>query len=825
MPRRKKRHKESVSRKGASNAPSKGRYPEYAPVMVVAALEGFGVGLVMPLLVPIARNGGANPGQVGVLSSIYGLIQLFAAPYAGTAASGWDKPAVLGYSLYIVGVSYAVLGTASSRGSLGLFVASRVITGVFKHSSMLQRAIVAEMDVDQTEALGRMSFAPIVGFATAPLVGGFLTDNIGPSIVCFLSATVFAVNGLFVQTVLANRKGAKKSGQAEQSKKQSGGFVALWKSFKQIPQPTLRALSVRLAIGIALGIFWSAQAWLLEEDSSITATDKGKIRTLSSITAGLTGAFVVKPVKQLAGSNMRVALLGLVLDTAAISLLIFSPGLDMARIASIAVPFSSMIMSTGMVALLNASVGENEKGLILGLTDSVLAVAYAVTPGLSGLLLNYLGVRASLMTSVALGTTAVISLASSSSSDSRPAVKQAEPDVEPEPANEKMKRKRRRSRRRDSPKLEAKSRRSRPSRESEYASSTDSTSSSDSDSESENDDEEYRVWRKKGKQKRVRRRRSPSSEGSSDADSRSSFGHRKVRGHLGAKEKKRKRRKSTQEERRRGHRRENSYKGGRDEWSTIAKIEQLRAEVRMLEEEVDTRNHMKRRSIHYMQGRRRSDNRPKRSTRKKHMRKAPLLSADIARKNEGIFKGLTADVFGLSANPYLLIQWAGLMAFAALIGFLPLVGSSMERPQYMPRASMLFSEGALYLLSDDVPAALLGVIFVAGGAGAAMAGLSPSNYAAEFPQLELTGAAEGAIYGVFSYLVVRSVSNVSPLNRQAALLVNCLCIATIAVDTSLGDPNHISVAGFIVGSLMALLSSSDNNKRAVQYYSSLALIK
>ena len=410
MPRRNSKRKNRSTARRVMRRLSKAEYPEYAPVMAIAAIEGFGVGLLLPLLVPIARDSGAGPREVGVLSSLYGFVQLFTAPYAGTAADGWNKSAVLAYSLYIVGLSYAVMGLASSKGSLALFFVSRVITGIFKHSSMLQKAVVADMDVEQTEAFGRISFAPILGYASAPLVGGFLADKFGASTVCFLSAGIFIFNGLVTQMLLPS-DGAHVNSKVEATGSEKGPeLFAIWRNFSKITPATRYALSVRLAIGIAGGIFGEAMSWLLEENPSVTATEKGMIRTLTAVTAGLTGALLMKPIKQAAGSNMNVAFLGVVLDTAAMSLLLISPILSVATVAAVAVAFSSMIMSAGMVALLNETVDDDSKGLILGLTESILAITRAFTPGLSGILLNLVGVRTSVMLSVSICTGAIIAL-------------------------------------------------------------------------------------------------------------------------------------------------------------------------------------------------------------------------------------------------------------------------------------------------------------------------------------------------------------------------------------------------------------------------------
>lgn len=772
------------------------------PAMAIAGIEGFGVGLILPLLVPITRGIGAGPRESGALRSIYGLVQLFTAPYAGVAADGWNKKAVLIYSFFIVGFSYVLLALSSLSTSLPLFIASRIMTGIFKHTSMLTTAMVADMDVEQTEAFGRIRFASILGFAGAPPVGGFLADKVGPSFVTFLGASTFFLSGIVAQVLVPKSKKDLKSKVKNGDAKKAGGFLAVWKNFSKIPQATRHVLSVRLAIGIALGLFWEAQGWILDENTEATGAEIGMIDTLTSITAALTGALLLKPIKYAFGANANVALLGLLCDTLSMALFVTSPALRITTVASIAVAFSSMIMTAGMNALLNETVSEDSKGLILGLTESILAAISAITPGLSGILLNLMGARASVTVSVALAVYAIVSLQSlhstigdvsyrkrasyafGSLSEEKP---KAEQDLKRHSLPHQV------SGRADSSRIKpvvGHKKRRRSSRRRKGRGSTHQDSFVDHSSEGDKYSLKESIVTAKGQRNSEK---------------------------LGRKHSRRSQKKLRSE----GKRHANDKK----RHSRLANIEQLEDEMRWLEDERSMRHALKQ-NMRLL---------PSRGQRHKVGRKpikygkrsdvAGLLDYRYSSPgwDQGVFARLREDIKIFYSKPYFLTEWLGLIAVAALIGFRPKYQEVANEPKYTVQALYFLTEGALHLLSDEEPATLYGVVLMAGSAGLALAWRVPESPTAD-PGGIFERGVEGATCGLFGYLVMRGLRDARPLNHIVAFLVICLCIVTAELDTSLIEPTSSSVVGIACGILFMLLASPGKYSGS-DYYSSLALME
>ena len=303
------------------------------------------------------------------------------------------------------------------------------------------------------------------------------------------------------------------------------------------------------------------------------------------------------------------------------------------------------------------------------------------------------------------------------------------------------------------------------------------------------------------------------------------FGHQEMK--KARAELERKRDKLLEDKRRQDDTLEEEVRIDDEERKAEAEIEQLRAEVLKLEQEEDERDQLKKslRAVPSTKSsKRRSKQRSKRRrSKREEVNVAPLLNYTRTRLNEGVVFGLVEDFLNFWAKPYFIFEWATLVAISGLVAARSLKDQDSAQ-RHVAQAAYIGLQGALLLLSDEEPAAMIGVMVASGGSGAAVA-LQLKNSSSGFPNTPAAGLIEGMICGLFGYLIIRGVYDVQPLNRLVAFLVSCLCIATATLNTSLVEPNPVSVVGMVCGSLVALLASKDNYNTAVRYYSSLALIE
>ena len=65
-------------------------------LLAVVALDMLAVGLIVPLLTPFMRETlGASPSTMGMMSSLYGIVQLISGPFIGILSDRLDRKQVL----------------------------------------------------------------------------------------------------------------------------------------------------------------------------------------------------------------------------------------------------------------------------------------------------------------------------------------------------------------------------------------------------------------------------------------------------------------------------------------------------------------------------------------------------------------------------------------------------------------------------------------------------------------------------------------------------------------------------------------------------------
>jgi len=169
-----------------------------APVFIIfltVFIDLLGFGMIVPLLSRYATSYGATAFQAGLLVASYSLAQFVFAPIWGHVSDRVGRKPILALTLAGNALSYAVYAFAKD---LTVLFVSRTMSGVFAANISTAQAYVADVTTPENRAkgMGMIGMAFGLGFVLGPAMGGPLGHYVGiwaPGAAAALLSTVACV--------------------------------------------------------------------------------------------------------------------------------------------------------------------------------------------------------------------------------------------------------------------------------------------------------------------------------------------------------------------------------------------------------------------------------------------------------------------------------------------------------------------------------------------------------------------------------------------------------------------------------------------------------
>ena len=205
-----------------------GRQAAVAFILVTLFIDILGIGIVIPVLPDLVRQlvGDDSPVQaeslvseasstateidskenfaragvyVGVIGSVYALMQFLFAPILGALSDRFGRRPVLLISLFGLGVDFVIQGLAPN---IWWLFAGRLIAGIFGANFSTANAYIADVSTDDNRArnFGFVGMMFGLGFTLGPAIGGIL-GNYSLRLPFFVAAALALINccyGYFV---------------------------------------------------------------------------------------------------------------------------------------------------------------------------------------------------------------------------------------------------------------------------------------------------------------------------------------------------------------------------------------------------------------------------------------------------------------------------------------------------------------------------------------------------------------------------------------------------------------------------------------------------
>jgi MFS family permease len=345
-------------------------------IALVVFVDLLGFGILIPMLPFFVRSFGLGAFELGLLMSIYSVLQIFAAPFWGKLSDRWGRRPIL--LLTIGGQGLSFLLAAFSTSYEMLFV-SRMLAGLFAGNISTASAYMADItsSADRAKGMGLIGAAFGLGFTLGPAISGIVLP-LGYAFPSLVAATLSAVNLVGAYFFL---KEPERDREARSHNRRKIHWELLW---GLISKPiTLRIILVfflmtfafvQLEINLALFVvdvffFSETQAvYLLAGFGVLMALVQG------AAVGPFVGSFGEKKVFFMGVLGMALGLL-LVSQTTSQEILLMGLG-----IVALGYSFSNPCLA----ALLSKNVNQNEQGSYLGIYHSGGSLARAGGPLLAG---------------------------------------------------------------------------------------------------------------------------------------------------------------------------------------------------------------------------------------------------------------------------------------------------------------------------------------------------------------------------------------------------------------------------------------------------------
>jgi MFS transporter, DHA1 family, tetracycline resistance protein len=349
-------------------------------IFLTVFIDLLGFGIIIPLLPFYAESYGADALTVGMLSTVYSLMQFVFAPIWGRWSDRIGRRPIILIGLMGSCISYVSLALA---GSLALIFAARIIGGIAGANIPTAQAYIADITTVENRArgMGMVGAAFGLGFIFGPAIGGVLT-HLGPS------APMWASSALCFGNFVAAWFLLPESRPTSDVRKALGRLDMFRKSFAK---PTLvLLLALYFIISMSFSSFEATFALFSERRFGFTAANIGYVFAFVGCVLALVQGLLVGRVVGLIGER-RLIPMAVAVIAIGLALVPLSHSIPLLLVALAALALGMGFNSPAMSSMVSRLADPDDQGGVLGLSQSLASLGRIVGPAWGGWLFDRFG--------------------------------------------------------------------------------------------------------------------------------------------------------------------------------------------------------------------------------------------------------------------------------------------------------------------------------------------------------------------------------------------------------------------------------------------------
>ncbi len=367
----------------------------FYPVLLTYFLDNFGLAIVYPIFTPLFLHRGwgmldlnatafQRTALLGVAIAIFPLAQFFGSPLIGELSDRFGRKKAFCATILGTCIGYALTGLSIALGSFLLLLVGRLWTGFFAGNLTICLAAIADVSLDEearTKNFGILAAVGGLSFILAILIGGSFAA-FAPSLPFWLTSFLSLMNFFCMLSLFKESHPSRAKGGLHL-------LQGIHNILTVLKQGTLCKIYL---IYFFFMICWSTSmqflpAFLFERYAVsrqaliLTFVGIGAIWSLSNLTMNRWLARFFSPPKALA--VCLVSLSALLLS------MLLPQDLLFAILLFFGAAFFGALSWTYCFATVSLSAGQDIQGRILGINQSVGAVAGVFAPSLAGMIAGF----------------------------------------------------------------------------------------------------------------------------------------------------------------------------------------------------------------------------------------------------------------------------------------------------------------------------------------------------------------------------------------------------------------------------------------------------
>ena len=354
-------------------------------IFITIFIDLVGFGIVIPLL-PFYVEGtkiNGTPRAVGLLFAAYSVMQFIFAPILGRLSDKHGRRRVLLISIIGTGISFLILGFATT---LWMLFVGRILDGITGGNISTAQAYIADSTTkeNRTKGMGLVGAAFGLGFVFGPAIGGALS-HWGLGVPFFFAAGLAFANAILLYFTLPETVTPDHPARIS-----AAGGRGWHDMIKALREPKLGfVLTIYFLFIVAFSIMTTTFSLFTMFRFGYVPSQTGYLFAyVGIIGAFIQGGLLGRLVKQF--GELALILVGASLFALSLFLIPFTgPHTGLLALLAVGGAFAvgNSLATPSLTSLASKSVGEAEQGIVLGVTQSVASLARALGPSVQAVLI------------------------------------------------------------------------------------------------------------------------------------------------------------------------------------------------------------------------------------------------------------------------------------------------------------------------------------------------------------------------------------------------------------------------------------------------------